>query len=70
MGCWRRDQTAALLLNEQFDIEVFAVLLDPLRSLAQPVVVPQPGSACSQQHEDEHISQGRITCAPTDLCSA
>ena len=56
---------------EQFDIEVFAVLLDPLqRPLAQPMVVSQPGSACSQQHEDEHISQGQHYMCSNRLCSA
>lgn len=45
---------------EQLDIELGAMLLDPLqRPLAQAVVVPYPGSARRQQHQHEHVSQGQ-----------
>ena len=45
---------------EQFDIELGAMLLDPLqRTFAQAVVVPHPGGAGCQQHQHEDIFQGQ-----------
>ena len=45
---------------EQFDIELGAMLLDPLQCpFAQAVVVPYPGGSRRQQHQHEDISQGQ-----------
>ena len=45
---------------QQLDLELGAMLLDPLqRPLAQAVVVPYPGGARRQQHQHEHVSQGQ-----------
>lgn len=45
---------------EQLDIELGAMLLDPLqRPLAQAVVVPDPGGAGRQQHQHKDVSQGQ-----------
>ena len=45
---------------EQLDIELGAMLLDPRqRPFTQAVVVPNPGGAGGQQHQDEDVSQGQ-----------
>ena len=45
---------------QQVDIKLFAVLFEPLQCpFAQAVVVPNPGGAGGQQHQDEDVSQGQ-----------
>ena len=45
---------------EQLDIELGAMLLDPLQCpFTQAVVVPNPGGAGRQQHQYEDVSQGQ-----------
>lgn len=45
---------------KQLDIELGAMLLDPRqRPFTQAVVVPNPGGAGGQQHQDEDVSQGQ-----------
>jgi len=45
---------------EQFEVELGAMLLDPLQGfLAQPMVVPQPSACRGDQHQDEEILQGQ-----------